>query len=669
MATNVNHDTHDKLERSVSDLDLAAYSAGSHHPSPDSWQDQVLYFLMLDRFSDGRERGTFQDGSGQVHDVYRDNAGARVAGGTTPVFDFAKDAYRADRGTWSEAGGTWCGGTLKGLRSKLGYLKRLGITALWVSPMFKQVQKTFDLRGNRLVDTNSYHGYGIQNFIDVDPRFGTRQDLRDLVAEAHQLGLYVILDVIVNHSGDVFEYNADRYTTSSDGTPLGVNPAGRPIVDPRWDTRPYAVRGYREPSGAAVLPFGRIDQTASPNAWPDGAIWPAELQDAPTFTAKGKITAWDYEPEFLSGDFESLKDIDHGYHDLDQFGSKDVGSFHPTAALMNIIRSYKFWIAFADVDGFRVDTVKHMERGATRLFTSAIHEFAQGLGKERFFLVGEITGGRNFAFETMNITGLDAALGIDDVADKLEFLPKGYRDARTYFDLFRNSLEVGQDSHVWLGEHIVTMFDDHDKVGRAKRRYCGDKDNRGYDLLVPALALNLTTLGIPCLYYGSEQGFDGGGDSDRYLRECMFGGPFGSLQSTDRHFFNEAHPVYRAVADIAGVARRNIALRRGRQYLREISGDGVSFGLPRIIGGQMRSVVAWSRIFNDREVLLAINTDPDAARTAYVTIDGTLHTAGDKLKCTYATDPSLQGKTLAVESRNGKAVQLTVPPAGFVVYE
>ena len=663
MPTHINHGTHDQLERSVSDVDLAAYSTGPHHRSPDSWQDQVLYFLMLDRFSDGRERGTYRDGSGQVHDVYRDNAGARVAGGATPVFDFANDAYRANRDTWSEAGGTWCGGTLKGLRSKLGYLKRLGITAIWVSPVFKQVQKTFDLRGNRLVDTNSYHGYGIQNFIDVDPRFGTRQDLRDLVADAHQLGLYVILDVIFNHSGDVFEYDADRYTVSRDGTPLGVNSAGRQIVDPRWDTRPYTVRGYRDASGAAVLPYGRIDQNASPGAWPDGAIWPAELQDARTFTAKGKITAWDYAPEFLTGDFESLKDIDHGHQD------GDAGSFRPAAALMNIIQSYKFWIAFADVDGFRVDTVKHMEPGATRLFTSAIHEFAQSLGKERFFLVGEITGGRNFAFDTLQLTGLDAALGIDDVADKLEFLPKGYRDARTYFDLFRNSWEVGQDSHVWLGEHIVTMFDDHDKVGRAKRRYCGDKDNRGYDLLVPALALNLTTLGIPCLYYGSEQGLDGGGDSDRYLRECMFGGPFGSLQSTDRHFFNESHPVYQTVAQIAGVARRNMALRRGRQYLREISGDGVSFGLPRMIGGQMRSVVAWSRIFNDREVLLAINTDPDLARTAYVTIDGSLHAAGEKLRCTYATDASLAGGMLAVESRNGKAVLLTVPAAGFVVYE
>jgi glycosidase len=669
----VDHRTHDQIERRLRDVDLQAYAAGPHHPSPDSWQDQLLYFVMLDRFSDGQERGTFVDANGQTRDAYRDNAGARVAAGTTPLFDFVADAFTAERRSWADAGGTWCGGTLAGLRSKLGYLRRLGVTGIWISPVFKQVQKTYDLAGDRLVDTHSYHGYGIQNFIDVDPRFGTRQDLRDLVDEAHRLGLYVILDVILNHAGDVFEYDADRYSFGKDNKPLGINPAGRQIVDARWDGGTYPARGYRNSFGAAVVPFGAVDETALPGAWPNDAIWPAELQPPATFGRQGRITGWDHDPEFIEGDFESLKEIHHGHHDRDAGGARLIGDFHPSAALMHVVQAYKFWIAYADVDGYRVDTVKHMERGATRLFASAMHEFAQSLGKERFFLLGEITGGRQNAFETMTLTGLDAALGIDDVAEKMEYLPKGYRDARTYFDLFRNAWEVGQDSHVWLGQHLVTMFDDHDKVGRAKRRYCGDKLNRGYDLLVPALALNLATLGIPCLYYGTEQGFDGDGDNDRFLRECMFGGPFGSLQSANRHFFNEEHPIYRRISEIAGVVRRKIALRRGRQYLRQISApeDGSSFGYPHMIDGQMRSVVPWSRLFNDREVLCAINTDPDEPRTAWVTIDASLHAVDDQLTCVYSTDEDEVevGHQLAVEARNGKAVLLTVPAAGFVVFE
>ena len=94
---------------------------------------------------------------------------------------------------------------------------------------------------------------------------------------------------------------------------------------------------------------------------------------------------------------------------------------------------YKFWIAYADIDGFRVDTVKHMDPGATRFFTSVIHEFTERIGKENFYLIGEITGGRDLAFTTLETTGLDAALGIDDIPDRLEYLVKGYRSPDGYF--------------------------------------------------------------------------------------------------------------------------------------------------------------------------------------------------------------------------------------------
>lgn len=103
-------------------------------------------------------------------------------------------------------------------------------------------------------------------------------------------------------------------------------------------------------------------------------------------------------------------------------------------------------------------------------------------------------------------------------------------------------------------------------------------------------------------------------------------------------------------------------------HLREISGDGVSFGLPQVVGDRMLSVVAWSRIFNDREILLAINTDSYNARSAWVTVDDSLHNEGSKLKCTYSTDKGRLGQGLNIEMRNGKAVFLNVPAAGFVIY-
>jgi hypothetical protein len=102
--------------------------------------------------------------------------------------------------------------------------------------------------------------------------------------------------------------------------------------------------------------------------------------------------------------------------------------------------------------------------------------------------------------------------------------------------------------------------------------------------------------------------------------------------------------------------------------LREISGDGRNFGVPRAVGGVIRSVVPWSRIFNDHEVLLAINTDFDASRAAWVTVDAGIHAAGGQLACLYSTDPGQINATTTVEPRNGRAVHIAVPAAGFVIY-
>jgi hypothetical protein len=114
-----------------------------------------------------------------------------------------------------------------------------------------------------------------------------------------------------------------------------------------------------------------------------------------------------------------------------------------------------------------------------------------------------------------------------------------------------------------------------------------------------------------------------------------------------------------------------MALRRGRQYLREISGDGVNFGYPRLLGGELRSLVPWSRIFNDEEMLLAINTDPVNPRQAWVIVDKDLHPAGTVLACLYSTEAAQEGQeTLVQEMASGaRAVLLQVPPAGFVIYE
>ena len=625
------------IEKSLQDLDLRSLSTRSFFPSPAAWEEQVLYFLMLDRFSDGNERD------------YLDNAGQLVSNGATPLFQTGDSGNAIqtndDAARWREAGAHWVGGNLQGLTSKIGYLQRLGVTAIWISPIFKQVPYQ-----------DTYHGYGIQNYLDVDPHFGTRNDLKDLVRTAHDHGIYVILDIILNHSGNVFSYAPDRYWTQDPGS-------GQWFLDPRWDGRPYPVAGFHDSDGQPALPFEPLERTNLPSDGLGSAIWPVEFQDPATFSAKGHINNWEYDPEYLEGDFFDLKDIHQGYGAVD--------NYTPSPALWALCQVYKFWIAYADLDGFRVDTVKHMDPGATRFFSSVIHEFTQKIGKENFYLIGEITGGRDRAFTTLETTGLDAALGIDDIPDRLEYMVKGYRNPAEFFDLFRNSLLVQKESHIWFRNKVVTLFDDHDQVrkGNHKARFCaGDPGWR--KLLLNVLALNTTTLGIPCIYYGTEQGFDGGGDNDRYIREAMFGGDFGAFRSRQRHLFNEAGSVYQELAKILTLRKQKIALRRGRQYLREISGDGINFGLPAVLGDRMRSVIPWTRSFDDQNLLLAINTDPDQTRTAWVDLDASAYPTGLHLKCVYATDQSLVGPGLIVQaSGDRRVVNLTVPPAGFVIYE
>jgi glycosidase len=620
-------------------VDFAGLTQRAFTPSPAAWEDQVLYFLLLDRFSDGNERGG-----------YRDLADRPVEGGTTPLYR-PQDPGRVDYEAWLQAGGGWQGGTLKGLQSKLGYLRRLGVTALWVSPVFRQV--AFE---------PTYHGYGIQNFLDVDPHFGTREEFRDFVKAAHEQGIYVILDIIAHHTGNVFAYNADRYPTQDAAS-------GRWYNDPRWDGKPYAVAGFNDRDGRPALPFDAPDGARLEAAWPDGAIWPREFQRPDLFVRKGHITSWDYYPEYIEGDMFALKTLD--------LWARSEGQYRQaSSALACLALVHCFWIAYADLDGFRIDAVKHMGDEAVRTFCDVIREFTQSIGKEHFLLVGEVAGGREHAWEVVEKTGLDAALGIDDVPGKLERMVTGHADPAEYFSVFRNWVLDVAGGHRWFRNQVVTLVDDHDQVrkGGAKWRFAGD--SRFRDLAFNVIAAQLTTMGIPCIYYGSEQGFDSGGrpsGSDVVLRENMFGGRFGGLCTQGRHFFDEEGELYRALAALNDLRKKLLPLRRGRQVLHQISGDGISFGLPHRMGEQMRSLVSWSRLFIDQEVLVALNTDEHGPVTAYSTVAPTFRVEGDRFHLTYWYAPrhsAAPPAALSVERTSGAlAVHVTLPPSGLAIYQ
>ena len=630
----------EQIEKSLLDIDFAAVTARKFTPSPAAWEDQVLYFLLVDRFSDGNERGG-----------YLDDWGNPVLSGTTPLGS-EEDSNRIAYDDWLRAGGTWQGGTIKGLKSKLGYLKRLGITALWVSPVFRQV--AFE---------PSYHGYGVQNFLDVDPHFGTREELRDFVQAAHAHGIYVILDIIAHHTGDVFTYDPDRYPVHDANT-------GGTYNDPRWDGRPYAVREFKDRSGQPLIIADSPDRSRLETAWPDGAVWPREFQERGKFRRHGHITNWDYSPEYLEGDMFAFKT-------LNLWAEQEGQSRQISSALACLVLTYCFWMAYADIDGFRIDAAKHMGVQALRSFCDSMREFAESIGKERFLLVGEVTGGREKAWEVVAQTGLDAAMGIEDVPGTLERMVCGQGNPEDYFSVFQNWILDDTTQHRWYRNKVVTLVDDHDPVrkGGRKLRFCGDPQRK--DQVFNVIATQLSTMGIPCIYYGTEQEFDSGGrpsGSDLILRESVFGGELGGKCTRGRHFFEETRPLYGALSRLVKLRKSLLPpLRGGQQMLHQISGDGANFGIPHMMGGKMLSVVSWSRIFVDQEVLVAFSTELEHPLTAHSTVASGFRTEGDRMKLLFwhapraATPPPTD---LVVEKKGAVlAVHLTLPPAGFVIYQ
>lgn len=404
------------------------------HPSPANWRDQFIYFLLVDRFDDNAT-----------------NVPAYHAGIAT-----GRDAAQ---------GGRFQGGNLRGVMRRLDYIQGLGCTAIWLSPILK----------NRAAD-NSYHGYGIQNFLEVDPHFGTLRDLQDLVRAAHERGMYVIMDMVLNHAGDVWQY-----------------PGGYPYYYNHGETFPFG--GWRE-------------QNPAPGLQDDDGVWPTELQQPDAFKRHGEIRDWNDRVQARDGDFLSLKELNLPRADV----------------LDTLIKVYKHWVDAADVDGFRVDTVKHMEDSSVAIFCNAIREYAQRVGKQRFFLFGEIMDsddtiqryiGRNSRIEGTNerFPSLDAALDFP-LYFVLEQVIKGFASPAFLRDRYE-SFRTRYADHGEAGRYFVTFVDNHDR----KARFLHDNPYPEQALL--AMGYLLTSQGVPCIYYGTEQGLDGGGDSDAYVRECI----------------------------------------------------------------------------------------------------------------------------------------------------
>ncbi|MFN3228258.1 MAG: alpha-amylase family glycosyl hydrolase [Asticcacaulis sp.] len=545
-------------------------------------QDESLYFLLVDRFANGDPRN---DKAG--------SKGGRLEHGFDPTHK-----------------GFYHGGDFKGLTSKLDYIQGLGATAIWVTPIFRNKW----VQGAPGKESSGYHGYWITDFLDVDPHLGSRKDFKAFVDAAHARGMKVYMDIITNHTADVIAYK-ECNPPGKDGRPLAGPPcAYRSIAD-----YPYSRKGGAngEPinpgfrgDGAEELAkenfakLTRTDYAYTPYVpKPEQGIKnPAWLNDVRWYHNRGETR---YEGENSQyGDFAGLDDL----------FTEDPRVVDGMAEI------YKSWITDFRVDGFRIDTQKHVRPEFWQKFIPQIEAHAKAQGIEHFHIFGEVYNfdAADLARHTVD-DGMPSVLDFAFQGKAADYLIHG-KPARDLENLFK------ADKIYARGEAtaaiLPTFLSNHDMgrfAGFLRQKHPQMSDAEALARLKLAHALMMTARGVPVVYYGDEQGFvSDGGDQD--ARETLFASQvtvyndndlIGTDRTTAQDNFSADHPLYRAIRELNDLRKASVALRRGRQIVRYSDEKGGLLVFSRIEAQSGEEVVV---AINATDTARSFNTvvNPDA---------------------------------------------------------
>ncbi|MDX2298500.1 MAG: alpha-amylase family glycosyl hydrolase, partial [Xanthomonadaceae bacterium] len=478
--------------------------------------------------------------------------------------------------------GYFHGGDLKGLLGKLDYIQGMGVTAIWLAPIFanKPVQ------GPPGQLSAGYHGYWITDFTRVDPHFGSNADFKALVDAAHARGMKVIMDIVINHSADVIDYR--ECAPVAEG---GVASARSDCPYRNKAMYPYTRRGGRNgvPINVGFAGDTPAQQTAENFAHltdPDYAYTPFVR----AAEAHVKVPDWLNDPIYYHNRGNSLWKGESALGG-DFAGLDDLFTEHPRV-LAGMIDIYKDWITRYRVDGFRIDTAKHVDDAFWQRFIPAILAHAKAEGIPNFYLFGEAYALTpkdlsRFTREAAFPAVLDFAFQQAAMHTVAEGAPT--RRLKKLFDadrLYADGVAGAARLPTFLGNHDMGRFgfflqqsqEKHaDAAGMLKRAMLGH-------------ALLLLARGVPVIYYGDEQGFTGdGGDQDS--REDMFPSRvvsyndnrlIGSSTTTADDNFDPAHPLYRELAALAALRNAHPALRGGEQVVRYSESRAGLFAFSRI---------------------------------------------------------------------------------------
>ncbi len=406
---------------------------------PFTWEGANMYFLLTDRFKNGD----------QTNDV---NFGRTEKAAVLRGFE---------------------GGDLRGIIQKIddNYFSDLGINAIWMTPIVEQIHGATDEGTGK---TYGFHGYWTKDWTALDPNFGTKQDLKELVEKAHAKGIRIVLDAVINHTGPV--------------TPTD------PVYPNSWvRTSPQCTYNTYENTTACTLVANLPDILTESNA-------EAELPQM-------LVEKWKKEGRY-EAEIKSLNDF-------------FARTGYPRAPKYYIMKWLADYVEQYGIDGYRVDTVKHTNEDVWKDFQKVCQEAfdiykrnnpSKVLDNNLFFTVGEVYGygisqKQNYHFSDKKVNyyqnGFKSLINFDFKGDA----------NKSYEELFSNySKFLHGDLNGKTVMNYLTSHDDGSPFDKDRKRTF----EAGTKLLLAP--------GISQVYYGDETARDltiEGASGDATLRSNM----------------------------------------------------------------------------------------------------------------------------------------------------
>ena len=561
-------------------------------------QDEVIYFLLPDRFANG--------------DAANDTGG--IPGGP---LQHGFDPTKAD---------FYHGGDLAGLTRRLDYIQGLGATAVWLAPIFKNKA----VQGEPGRESAAAHGYWITDFTSVDPHFGDAAAMHAFVEAAHARGIKVYMDIIANHTADVIRYrecpaNDCDYRSRADypysrrGGPDGA------AINPGFDGLDFARLTDPGYAYAPYVPAG--EETVKVPAW---------LNDVTLYHNRGDSTF--AGESSLDGDFAGLDDL----------------FTENPRVVQGFIDIYGAWIDQYGIDGFRIDTARHVNPAFWQAFVPAMLERAHARGIPNFHIFGEVFDPDPGMLA--RFTQVDRYPAVLDFAFQktVTQVVTGETGTDVLARLFMaDALYAGGEAGAM---QLPTFLGNHD-MGRIGGFIVKARPGIGDDELLArstlAHAMMMFSRGVPVIYYGDEQGVAGDGGSYGSARADMFetrvpGYAAQRRIGAARPPFDITAPLYLSLAEMARLRQADPALRHGRQIVRAAGDKPGLFAVSRVIDGRPGETLI---VYNSSAESITANIEVNPASATWSASRGDCPTAASAPGSIRVTVPALDYMICASEGQ------------------